>query len=162
MQSSDQADTDTNFYCLPPLAEAVDKRAVLFFFFFFLRRFQSRVRNVNIGRQYDLKTFFPCFFPGQVFNEQRHSCQGQVSFEDIRGASNHWWSAFQKFYGWTFAAAATGKGQARDHSRNIVFIFTQVCSLTEYLYVSYFVAELFNIPNWECPYALRAPFYEGL
>ena len=27
------------FYCLPPLAEAVDKRAVLFFFFF--RRFQS-------------------------------------------------------------------------------------------------------------------------
>ena len=70
------------------------------------------------------------FFSGQVFNEQRHSCQGQVSFEDIRGASNHWWSAFQKFYGWTFAAATTGKGQARDHSRNIFFIFTQVFSLT--------------------------------
>ena len=45
-------------YCLPPLAEAVDKRVVLLFF---LRRFQSRVSNVNIGRQYDLKTFFPCF-----------------------------------------------------------------------------------------------------
>ena len=51
------------FYCLPPLAEAVNKRAVLLFFF--LRRFQSRVSNVNIGRQYDLKTFFPCMQPSR-------------------------------------------------------------------------------------------------
>ena len=26
----------------------------------------------------------------------------------------------------------------------------------------YVLAELFNIPNWECPEALKAPFYEGL
>ena len=47
-----------DFNCLPPLAEVVDKRALLFFF---LRRFQSRLSNVNIGRQYDLKTFFSLF-----------------------------------------------------------------------------------------------------
>ena len=73
------------FYCLPPLAEAVDKRALLFFFFFksslhfccilslraetktnrhFLQWPWNHVfhfHSNNIGRQYDLKTSFPCF-----------------------------------------------------------------------------------------------------
>ena len=101
------------------------------FHFFNVAKWQTVLASkfyFNIPTNTDVPYYV--FFSGQVFNEQRHSCQGQVSFEDIRGASNLWWSAFQKFYSGAFAAAATDKGQARDHSRNIFFIFTQVFSLT--------------------------------
>ena len=40
------------------------------------------------------------------------------------------------------------------------FVLTQYFNSVEYKW--YFQTELFNIPDWDCPDTVKAPFYEGL
>ena len=42
---------------------------------------------------------------------------------------------------------------------NLIFLYQHLAHLT---FSGLMSAELFNIPDWDCPDTVKAPFYEGL